>query len=74
MQRNLNMKPHTIQHDLKFKLHGHTVTMKILAYRKLYQDEIDFCVEGYIKSLKKKKLKEDVEVALPTTLGIEDSL
>ena len=64
----------TLQHKFNIKLHGHTVTMKILAYRKLYKDEIDSCVSEYVRSLKKKKLKTDVEVILPTIFGIEDPI
>jgi hypothetical protein len=64
----------TLQHKFKFKLHGHTVTMRILAYRKLYEVEINSCIADYIRSLKKKKLKKDTEVIIQTIFGATDSI
>jgi len=68
------MEPPTLQHHFKFKLQGHTVNMKILAYRKLYEEEINSCVADYIRSLKKKKLKKDTEVIIQTIFGATDSI
>lgn len=59
----------TLQHEFKFKLHGHTVTMKILAYRKLTEYELNSCIYDYIRSLKKKRLKKDETVIWQTIFG-----
>ncbi len=68
------MKAPTLQHKYKFKLHGHTVFMKILAYRKLNEYEISSCVNDYIRSLKNKKLKKDVVITWLTLFGATDSI
>jgi hypothetical protein len=62
----------TRQHKFEFKLHGQTVTMEILAYRKLNEYEINTCVTDYIRSLKKKKLKKDVVITWKTIFGVAD--
>jgi hypothetical protein len=66
------MEAPTLQHKFKFKLHGHIVTMKILAYRKLNVYEIKSCVYDYARSLKKKKLKKDVSITWLTLFGATD--
>ena len=68
------MEAPTLQHKFKFKLHGHIVTMKILAYRKLNEYEINSCISDYARSLKKKKLKEDVVITWLTLFGVTESL
>ena len=68
------MKSPTLQHKFKFKLHGHSVTMQIMAYRKLSKEEIDSCVIDYVRSLKKKRLKNDVIITWETIFGATDSI
>lgn len=68
------MEASTLQHKFKFKLHEHTVTMKIYAYRKLQDFEIQSCISDYVRSVKRKKLKKDVEVKIQTIFGIEDPI
>ena len=63
-----------IQHTRKFKLHGYTVTMRIFAYRKLTEYEIQSCISDYVRSLKKKKLKKDETITVKTIFGITDSI
>jgi hypothetical protein len=66
------MEAPTLQHKFKFKLHGQTVTMQIMAYRKLHKEEIDSCVTDYVRSLKNKKLKKDITITWVTIFGATD--
>lgn len=70
---NLMENP-TLQHKFKFQLHGHTVFMNILAYRKLTDFEIETCMNEYVRSLKNRKLKNDVEITWQTLFGATGSL
>jgi hypothetical protein len=61
----------TLKHEFNFTLHGHTVNMKIFAYRKLDQYELNSCIADYIRSLRNKKLKKNVSVAWKTLYGYD---
>ncbi len=63
------MEAPVLQHRFKFPLHDHVVTMEIYAYRKLHDFEIQSCVDGYVRSLKKKKLKKNIIIKWMTIFG-----
>ena len=58
--------PPNVKHVVKFNLHGHNVTMNILAYRNLCKNEIESCKQDFAAAMKNKKLECDIIVTVPT--------
>lgn len=59
----------SVRKIVKFKLDGYTVTMKILAYRDLADEEVRSCIYDYVNSKKRKKLRKDITVIVSTIMG-----
>lgn len=68
------MQAPTLQHKIPVKYNGHIVTVKILAYRKLTEYEIQDCISSYFSSLKKKKITKNQTVIIETIYGATDHI
>lgn len=65
------MNPPSIEHIAKDE--GNNLTFRIMAYRKLADDEVAAVVEGFLKRLRGPKLRNQT-VTIQTVIGTDPTL
>jgi hypothetical protein len=66
------MEPPNVKKTIKFKYQGHSVTMHILAYREPDDYLVQSCIADFVRSYKRKKLRNDITITFPTLFGATD--